>query len=113
MPIDEGTANRLLKLLRLTSSDFDSEALSAIRRANELLQASGLSWDDVIQVEKPLELPDWKIFIRECLSQTSVKLTGWERNFLMTIYRQPVITKKQLFCLGRIAARCRLTQTAA
>ena len=113
MPIDEGTADRLLKLLRLTSSEFDGEALSAIRRANELLQGAGLSWDDLIRVEKMPVLPDWKAVVRECFAQNDVSLTPWERRFLMTIYRQATITKKQMFCLDRIAVRCRLAKTAA
>lgn len=40
--------SRLTKLLRLTESPVEGEALSAIRRANELLKANGLTWDDVV-----------------------------------------------------------------
>ena len=35
---------RLVKLLELSSSDFDAEALSAIRKANNLLAANDMRW---------------------------------------------------------------------
>lgn len=41
--------SKLEKLLNLTQSDNDHEALSAIRRANELLKAAKRSWWDVMR----------------------------------------------------------------
>jgi hypothetical protein len=38
----------LIKLLGLTGSSSDHEALSAIRKANELLKSSGWTWEDLI-----------------------------------------------------------------
>lgn len=38
-----------MKLLELTSSDHDGEALAAIRKANELLEAKGLRWAQFIE----------------------------------------------------------------
>lgn len=38
----------LLKLLKMTTSDNDGEALTAIRKANALLSASAWDWDQLI-----------------------------------------------------------------
>jgi hypothetical protein len=40
---------RLVKLMSLTTSDFDGEALSALRKANEALAAAKLTWSDVLR----------------------------------------------------------------
>ena len=45
--------SRFLRILSLTDSPNDSEALSAVRRANALLHAAGLSWDKLIVVPPP------------------------------------------------------------
>jgi hypothetical protein len=39
---------RLAKLLALSQSDNDAEALSCIRAANKMVQAAGKSWDEVL-----------------------------------------------------------------
>lgn len=39
---------RLAKILAMTTSDNDGEALSAIRRANEVIKGEGLQWHDVV-----------------------------------------------------------------
>jgi hypothetical protein len=39
---------RLVKLLNLTNSTSDNEALNAIRIANKTLKASSLNWEDVL-----------------------------------------------------------------
>jgi hypothetical protein len=45
--------SRFLRILNLTDSPNDSEALSAARRANALLHAAGLSWEKLIIVPPP------------------------------------------------------------
>jgi len=45
--------SRFLRILNLTDSPNDSEALSAVRRANALLHAAGLSWEKLIVVPPP------------------------------------------------------------
>jgi hypothetical protein len=43
---------RLAKVLQLTTSTNDSEALAAIRKANDIVKGEGLTWDEVlVQVE--------------------------------------------------------------
>ena len=65
---------RLIRLLRMTESDRDAEALIAIRKTNAMLKANGMSWSDVIDLPLPAEPPaaptDW----------SSVSLAGYERS---------------------------------
>lgn len=39
--------NRLAKVLALTQSENDAEALAASRKANEIIKGEGLTWPDV------------------------------------------------------------------
>lgn len=56
--LDKG---RLIKLLNLTASDTDGEALGAIRRANAALRKAKTSWEEVVnsgqepEAEAPLD----------------------------------------------------------
>lgn len=43
--LDKG---RLAKVLALTQSDNDAEAIAAIRRANEIIKSEGLQWSDLL-----------------------------------------------------------------
>ena len=43
---------KLIKILSLTTSSNDGEALSAIRKANEFIVANKLSWDTIF-IEPP------------------------------------------------------------
>lgn len=45
--------DRLVKLLNLTASTHDGEALAAIRKSNELLQQSKSSWSAVMGLDAP------------------------------------------------------------
>lgn len=42
---------RLAKLLALTGSDNDAEALAAIRKANEMVRGQNLTWAEVVTVD--------------------------------------------------------------
>jgi hypothetical protein len=66
---------RLIRLLRMTESDRDAEALVAIRKSNEMLRAHGVSWSDVIDLPESAETrqapsTDWSY----------VSLAGYERS---------------------------------
>ena len=65
---------RLIRLLRMTESDRDAEALIAIRKSNAILRKNGMSWSDVIDLPRPAESPfvstDW----------SEVSLAGYERS---------------------------------
>ena len=41
--------NRLIKLLGLTGSEHDGEALSAMRKANALMRDANVDWNDLLQ----------------------------------------------------------------
>lgn len=45
----------LVKILNLTQSDSDGEALSAIRKANKALKDAGLTWDTALKPERNKE----------------------------------------------------------
>jgi len=65
---------RLIRLLRMTESDRDAEALIAIRKSNQMLKQNGMSWSDVIDLPQSAEAPfastDW----------SPVSLAGYERS---------------------------------
>lgn len=42
---------RLAKLLALTTSDNDAEALAAMRKANEIVKGENLTWAEVVTVD--------------------------------------------------------------
>ena len=65
---------RLIRLLRMTESDRDAEALIAIRKTNAMLRQNGMSWSDVIDLPPPAETP----FVSTDLSEVS--LAGYERS---------------------------------
>jgi hypothetical protein len=46
--VDESDRDRLIKFLRMFSSDFDGEIATAARQAHKLLKARHLEWDDLI-----------------------------------------------------------------
>lgn len=53
--------DKILKLLELSKSENDAEALNAIRKANDIREKAGLQWEDVfaksITVKNPTNLP--------------------------------------------------------
>jgi len=65
---------RLIRLLRMTESDRDAEALIAIRKSNQMLKQNGMSWSDVIDLPLPAEAP----FVSTNWSEVS--LAGYERS---------------------------------
>ena len=52
--MDALTRTRLVNLLARTTSEHDAEALTAVRKANQLLGQHGLAWSEVI----PNKIPD-------------------------------------------------------
>ena len=53
--------DKILKLLELTNSTNDAEALNAIRKANDIREKAGLQWEDIfaksITTYKPANFP--------------------------------------------------------
>jgi hypothetical protein len=48
MAVIEADRDKLIKCLRMFSSDFDGEVASAARRAHELVSSRKFDWDDLI-----------------------------------------------------------------
>lgn len=59
--------NKVKKLMELTRSDNDAEALSAIRMVNKLLDAAGVGWGNFIPREGAKRAPD---FIKKAPTMT-------------------------------------------
>lgn len=53
--IDDVFISKLSKLLNLTFSNQDNEALSAMRKANEAIQVKGLTWEAVLKGSQVLQ----------------------------------------------------------
>lgn len=90
--LSKADKTKLGKLLNLTASNQDAEALSAIRKANALLKRLGLSWPDLLQAEEEVARP--KIHAPEHVEISAALLkqgkalgiiTNYERNFLTGI----------------------------
>lgn len=69
---------RLIRLLRMTESDRDAEALIAIRKSNQLLRAHNKSWSDVIELDAPPEAAE-PLIVRTS-EWSSVSRDGYERS---------------------------------
>lgn len=50
--------DKLVKLLMLTTSSFDGEALSAIRKANEYIKKYKMCWEEVFTSKKEVEVQE-------------------------------------------------------
>jgi len=100
---------KLVKVLGMTGSIHDGEAVAAIRRANDMLSKEKLTWESFFSEltagnftipdgrrpkEKPLE-PTIKEMFEVCLP----KVKGPPREFLQSIYRfwgeNDYLTRKQ------------------
>jgi hypothetical protein len=117
------TRDKLVKILDLTGSDVEGEALAALTAARRILTANGLTWSDVIAPPSSPEpeeqddaddtddaddsagvsIPD---AIDYCLSFDPPALTDWERSFLLSLRGFETISDKQYTILCRIVAKC-------
>jgi hypothetical protein len=52
-PVDK---TRLVKLLGMTTSEHDGEALNAMRMANDLIKAAGKTWADVLATDNVVNI---------------------------------------------------------
>jgi hypothetical protein len=114
-------------LLGKASSDHDAEVASALRKADEIVRAHGLSWHDIVAVPEPsarvqkpkrqpsqrakktnrpnqpdmgASCPSWRDASEQILA---AGCTAWERKFccgLLDNWR--ALTPKQAACLARI-----------
>jgi hypothetical protein len=87
--------DKLIKILSLTSSDNDAEALSAIRMANSLIKSKGLTWEEIIArpARPKIPKPRAQFFtegLGEVFEQLFMILTldehSGDYNFLSSVY---------------------------
>jgi hypothetical protein len=115
---DERDRDRLVKILRMFSSNHDGEVAAAARRAHELLKDRALDWDDLIikgaaqtsrqeerQPESAIEL------IRRC-ADCEAYLNGYEQHFIESIRGSLIewgrLTPKQRAVLDRIVNKLKM-----
>jgi hypothetical protein len=109
-------ADKLVKVLGMLGSAYDGEVAAAGRRVHSMLQAEGLTWDDVIvpaapRSEQPQRPPRrWRRGVSPtdtaalCLQWPEV-LTDWETNFCRSIVGRRRISAKQTVVLDRLARK--------
>lgn len=65
MSMNLKTYGQLRKLMMLTHSDNDTEALAALRKANALMREHSYDWnsafDRLVKVESPVEMADFEV----------------------------------------------------
>lgn len=105
--------DKIAKLLNLTKSDNDNEALAAIRMANKLLGEKGLGWENFL---KPKAIKSTAVYshdvgdydgqLVEVFESLIQSQTGTTRKFLISLYSQYKLTgrlsDKQLDVLMKI-----------
>ena len=97
---------RLIRLLRMTESDRDAEALIAIRKTNELLRAHGKSWPDIIDLPEPVlpEPPgmrstDWSYAYRMGFERSDMIRGAIRREFPITLAFFPLWIAAELMAI--------------
>ena len=99
---------RFEKLLNMTASRHDGEALTALRMANSMLKASGKTWQQLLSppvriVERIVEQPR-PIPVAEMLDQ--LRHDNCDNDFFMSLYEQfrskRRLSEKQIACLRRM-----------
>lgn len=84
---------QLIKILNLTQSDSDGEALTAIRMVNQKIKAAGLTWEILISAQSPHKSTQkqyrWKE-MPEYYDRSWFKKTVEEREFTSTLDQSEV-----------------------
>jgi hypothetical protein len=92
--LDPRTLDRLAKLCGMFGSAHAGERANAARMADELVRVSGVTWFDVIRVNKAAVADDELVPYdhAERLTRFAVKhahvLTPWEANFAHSLHEQ-------------------------
>lgn len=95
------------KLLGLIGSAHDAEALSAARKAHQLLKAKGATWPELLGLATtpPPPEPEHLQEARDLLTRGKGHLTKWERNFLLGIMSRTTLQVKQMESLDAIRVK--------
>ncbi len=112
--MNEADLDKLTKLLALTASDIDGEALAAIRAANRLLSRNKIRWEAVLAPkETPHKQQPWERHDQEIetlFDDAFAKgVTGSFGDFLKSLYSQwetkRSLSPKQMAALRKAARR--------
>ena len=95
---------RLVRLLRMTESDRDAEALIAIRKSNELLRAHRTSWADVIDLPPQDEVQpdppgDWSPVLLPGYERSDIIRRSIRREFPITLVFFPLWIAAELMAI--------------
>jgi Protein of unknown function (DUF2786) len=96
--------DKLAKLLGMSQSSHDGEALNAVRLANRMLAKHKLTWREALgttSVTTPPEDEYWRSLARFCVKHGAGILSGWEMNFVLSLPGFPRISAKQAAILRR------------
>jgi hypothetical protein len=94
--------DRLIRLLRMTESDRDAEALIAIRKTNAMLRANGKTWSDVIDLPTPAEPAyptDWSDVSRAGYERSDGIRRSVRREFPITLAFFPLWIAAELMAI--------------
>lgn len=114
----EADRDKLVKILRMFSSDHDGEVAAAARRAHQIVKDRSLDWDDLIISIEPARQRQERYddneeadLIRKC-SERNLCLTAWENEFVTSISASILewgrLTPKQRAVLDRIVNKLKL-----
>lgn len=95
----------IAKLLGMVGSAHDAEALTAARKAHELVTAAGTTWPDLLGVEDQPPEAEHVAEARELLSRGKGIISDWERKFLVGIMAHRQLQPKQVATLNGIRAK--------
>ncbi len=109
MTLQHSHIERLSRLLGMTGSNHDGEALNAIRAANAMLQKHRLTWPEVLLPSEPPEaacndygVTDHRREAEAILAAHRASLTAWEVDFLAGILGFQQLQPKQVAILAGI-----------
>lgn len=112
MTLPKDATERLSRLLGMTGSAHDGEALNAIRMANALLRKHRTSWAEILMPPLPpdtsLTAPPHHVEAERILADHRQYLTPFEANFLLGILAFETLTDKQQGILRGIKNKLRV-----
>ena len=84
MALESEDRDELIKSIRLLASDDDSECLAAVRAIKGILQAASLSFDDVAEIAKHIDIVSVTEVevIEACSKLLNCDLSAREREFI-------------------------------
>lgn len=102
--------SKIIKLLNMSTSNFDGECLAAVRRANAMLMEENMTWGDVFQSKQstPILIPSMNSkenlqhMLTMCISRTHSKSGVEFLRSLQDFYRKRgFLTERQAEALHK------------